>query len=104
MPETIPPDLLGTQTLGLPRPPVDDDDEPVVMHEEFLTIVQDLRCGREGVAMLARLLQQSDDATLLAQGCAPGLATLLEGACARLDLAHDGLLGTAAALGIEVAL
>lgn len=101
-----PTDADTASTLHIPRAPLpgddDDDDAFVVMHDEFRSIMNDVRSSRDGVALLVRLLQDTDEVALLVQGTAPGLAALLDGVRTRLDLACDGLDGTAYQLGMKV--
>lgn len=68
------------------------------------TALADMKCGRDGVATLVRLLQTADAGTMQNLSAAGGLAALLDGVRTRLDLACDGLCGAAMQLGMEVAL
>lgn len=68
---------------------------------DMQTALADVTCGRDGVAMLVQLLQGAQ-ANTLEHLAADGLVALLDGVRTRLDLACDGLRGTALQLGVEV--
>ncbi len=81
-------------------PDLTADDGPVVAHDTIRQLVLDLSTSHMAVTLLAQLLRDSSEGTLH-MGGGRGLALLLEGAEARMNLALDGLRETVHALGVQ---
>lgn len=88
---------MAEQTFPLPS---FEDDEPVVMHDEFRQIVADSIGCFFAVGTLMALLR-GDSPDLLDPRDRAGLAVLLESVHQRLELVVDGLRDTGSRLGVE---
>jgi hypothetical protein len=95
---------MAASSFTIPRPDLADpaEQEPVVLHDDFRRIVSDTALSFHALNLVQRLLRGVPiESPVDDVGTSGGLMVLLEGIQGRLNFAVDGLVETAAKLGIE---